>query len=298
MLTDQQWDEYSRDGFVHLGRVVDDGELEMLRRRVDDLALGRLRNPDVLFQMDTGGSYDDLPAAMGTLDDGTLLYRKVQGLETDTEFARLITHPAFLDACARQYGRHAPLSIFRAMVMNKPAGQGTVLPWHQDGGEVWALDRDPLVTVWVALDDALPENGCMEIVPGSHRLGLLSWYGSTVRDEDVARYCTADRVRSLPVRAGHAVVVHNWLLHRSGVNPSSRPRRAFTACLMDARTRNNLTGELFPLVHGAVAGEPPPYLGHLRAENALLHESRASAEEYALSLEREREQLRSTGRIG
>jgi polysaccharide pyruvyl transferase WcaK-like protein len=291
-LTDQQWIDYDRDGFLHLGRVLEPAEVDALRRRADDLALGNLRNPEVQMQLDTGGAYEELPAARTAFDQGTLLYRKIQGLETDDLYSRLVKHPLMLEICGRQYGRHAAISIFRAMVMNKPAGQGTDLPWHQDGGHVWALDRDPLVTVWVALDPATRANGCVEVIPGSHRLGLLSLYGSTVADEDVARHCPPERVHPLEVESGHAVVLHNWLIHRSGVNPTSAPRRAFTVCYMDGRTQSILTGRHFPLVAGELSAEPYPFVRHLQDENRTLREMRDDAERYAKSLEAARERNR------
>jgi polysaccharide pyruvyl transferase WcaK-like protein len=293
MLTDQQWIDYDRDGFLHLGPVLTPAEVDALRRRADDLALGNLRNPDVQMQLDTGGAYEELPAARGSFDQGTLLYRKIQGLETDDLYSRLVKHPLMLEICGRQYGRHAAISIFRAMVMNKPAGQGTDLPWHQDGGHVWALDRDPLVTVWVALDPATRENGCVEVIPGTHRLGLLSLYGSTVAEEEVARHCPPERVHPLEVESGHAVLLHNWLIHRSGVNPTAAPRRAFTVCYMDGRTQSILTGRHFPLVAGELPAEPYPFVRHLQDENRTLREMRESAEAYAKSLEAARERNRS-----
>ncbi len=272
VLTEQQWNDYSRDGFLHLGKVVEPEELEALRKRADDLALGNVKNPDVQMQLDTGGVYEELPQAVRAFDHGTRLYRKIQGLETDDLFVRLVKHPLFLEVCARQYGPHAPVSIFRAMVMNKPAGQGTVLPWHQDGGNVWGLDRDPLVTVWVALDPATRANGCLEVIPGTHRLGLLSLYGSTVAEEHVRVHCPPERVLPLEVEAGHAVLLHNWLIHRSGVNPTSVPRRAMTVCYMDGRTQSVLTGNFFPLVSGSIPIEPYPYLHQLRSDCSMLRE--------------------------
>jgi polysaccharide pyruvyl transferase WcaK-like protein len=292
-LTEQQWNDYSRDGFLRLGKVLEPEQVESLTQRADDLALGNVGNPDVQMQLDTGGAYEDLPGAVRRFERGTMLYRKIQGLETDDLFSRLVRHPLFLEVCGRQYGRHAAVSIFRAMVMNKPAGQGTVLPWHQDGGDVWALDRDPLVTVWVALDPATRANGCLEVIPGSHNLGLLSLYGSTVAEEDVARHCPPERVLPLEVEAGHAVLLHNWLIHRSGVNPSPVPRRAFTVCYMDGRTQSTLTGNHFPLVAGSLPAEPYPFVRQLREENRILHESRHEAATYAKSLEQEIEKMRA-----
>ncbi|MDB5799501.1 MAG: hypothetical protein JWL63_440 [Rhodocyclales bacterium] len=295
MLSNEQWNDYQVDGFMRLGKVLQDAELDALKRRADDLASGLLGNPDIQFQMDTGGPYEELPSAVSEIGKDTHLYRKIQGLESDDHFAPLVKHPLFLAICAQQYGRHAPVSIFRAMVMNKPAGQGTVLPWHQDGGDVWALDRDPLVTIWVALDPATRENGCVEVIPGSHRLGLLRSYGSTVLPEDVARYCPPEKVLPLEVPAGHAVLMHNWLIHRSGVNPTSGPRRAFTACYVDGRTQSALTGNHFPLIAGALP-ETYPYLRQLRGDCATLRESIGTATVYARSLEDEIARMRGTGK--
>jgi phytanoyl-CoA hydroxylase len=291
-LTEEQWAGFQRDGFVRLGPVVEAERLGALRRRADDLALGRSRNPAIQLQLDTGGDYESLPGAVGQAEQSSILYRKIQGLESDDLFAGLLHQPLFRDLCARIYGAHAPISIFRAMVMNKPAGQGTLLPWHQDGGDVWALDRDPLLTAWVALDAATQANGCMEVVPGSHRLGLLSRQGSTLAAEAVERHCPPDRVRPLELEAGHAVVFHNWLIHRSGVNPTAGPRRAFTACFMDGRTLSILTGNAFPLVAGELPGEPYPYVWQLRGDNAVLRASLDEATTYARSLEREVARLR------
>ena len=294
VLTEAEWERFGRDGYLPLGPVVGGPDLEALRRRADDFALGHVTNPNVQMQLDSGGAYDDLPDAVEQFADGTLRYRKIQGLQTDDLFSNLLRHPTFTEVCARQYGPHVPISLFRAMVMNKPAGQGTDLPWHQDGGAVWALDRDPLVTVWVGLDTATPENGCMEIVPGSHRLGLLTWSGSTISDEAATRLCSATSVVPLPVEEGHAVLLHNWLLHRSGVNTSPMPRRAFTCCFLDGRTRNNLTGDLFPLVWGELPEGMPRYLEQLHLDDAALRQSRAASEEYALSLRGENETLKAS----
>jgi hypothetical protein len=277
VLTDTQWNDYARDGYLHLGEVLTETEVRVLCQRADDLALGRVANSNVQMQLDTGGVYEELPNAVTAFDRGTIGYRKIQGLEADEHFDLLLRHPRFREVCARIYGAHCSVSIFRAMVMNKPAEQGTVLPWHQDGGAVWALDRDPLVTTWVALDRASSSNGCVEIIPGSHRLGLLSTYGSTVSEDDVARYCPAESVLPLEVEAGHAVLLHNWMLHRSGVNPGATPRRAFTACYMDGRTLNTSTGSPFPMVWGKRPSRGDGFIDQLA-------ESRARAEEYALSL--------------
>jgi hypothetical protein len=294
MLSEDQWQAFRRDGYMTLGKVLEPEQVAALQQRADDIALGRVVNPLLQMQLDTGGEYKDLPAAVNRFEQGTALYRKIQGLENDELFAALIQTPVFREVCAEIYGRHSAVSIFRAMIMNKPSGQGTHLPWHQDGGYVWQLDRDPRVTIWVALDPATRENGCMEAVRGSHRLGLLSLYGSTVEDEMVRKHCDPEKIVTLEVPSGHAILIHNWLIHRSGINPSSIPRRAFTMCCMDARTRGILTGDYFPTVYGEFAPEPYPFIRHLQNEHAFYRETAAEAQRYAESLRDELTHLRAS----
>jgi hypothetical protein len=293
MLTEQKWNDFERDGYLSLGRVLDEATVVELAARADDLAAGSVINPHIQMQLDTGGAYEALPDTVSSFNSGTSLFRKIQGLETDDLYAPLVNHPLFLEVCSRIYGAHAPISLFRAMIMNKPAGQGTLLPWHQDGGDVWALDRDPLVTVWVALDPATPANGCVEIIPGSHRLGLLSANGSTLSSDNVLRHCPEERVLPLALEAGHGVLMHNWLIHRSGINPTGQPRRAFTACYMDGRTRSILTGNHFPLIAGQLNDAPYPFVHQLQIDLEAVRHAQRCAEEYACSLEMQAGELRA-----
>ena len=294
-LTENQWITYDLEGYLRLGKVLDDHALNALRQRIDDIMLGKVVHPGLQAQLDTGGAYEDLPDPVEGVPTPSLAYRKVQGLERDPLFRALVQHPRFREICAHEYGAHAAISIFRAMVMNKPASQGTVLPWHQDAGDVWKLDRDPVVTIWVALDAATRANGCMQIVSGTQRLGLLSHFGSTLSDENVARHCPEDAIEYLEVEAGEAILMHNWLLHRSDVNRTSAPRRAFTVCYMDARTVATTTGALFPVVFG----EPPQapaeshlYLRAMQEDRMQLRAAAAESERYAKSLREESTRLR------
>jgi phytanoyl-CoA hydroxylase len=113
-------------------------------------------------------------------------------------------------------------------------------------------DRNPILTVWTALDDATVANGCMQIVPGSHKLGVLNPQ-HFVTEADQARYTQDKDVIDLEVAAGEAILLHNFMLHRSGVNRTAIPRRAFSVAYLEAATRDRTTGETFPQVFGAGA---------------------------------------------
>jgi hypothetical protein len=96
------------------------------------------------------------------------------------------------------------------------------------------------------------------------------------------------------VAAGHAVLLHNWLIHRSGINPSPIPRRAVTICYLDGRTRSIQTGDHFPLVAGSVDHASHPYVAALESQVLGLSESTAASAEYAGSLATTLEAVRAS----
>lgn len=240
MISDEQWWQYRQQGYLRLGQVLGDEELVQLQQRIDEIMLGKadVDYDRMLMQLDSAsGSYGELGSQTKGFKGATLDYRKIQDLEYDPLFLEYMQHPLFREICDEAYGAHTSIAVIRAMFMNKPARKGTVLPWHQDAGDSFGLDRDPTVTVWTALDPATIANGCVKVVPGSHRRGLLSEVGFTITPEQEAEICSPDKVEYLELEAGEAVLLHNWLLHSSDVNHTDTSRRAFSVCYIDARTR-------------------------------------------------------------
>ena len=286
ILTEEQWSQYDRDGYLRLGKLLNDQELASLRERMDAIMLGRVRYPSLQMQLDTGSKYEELPDPVEGFLGETLGYRKIQGLEADPLMLGFIRRDVFREICRRHYGAHASVSVFRIMMMNKPAGQGTYLPWHQDAGDVWKLDRDPLVTLWVALDPSTRANGCVQVIPGTHRLGLLSRNGSNISAADTGRYCPDNAIEYLELEPGEGLLLHNWLLHRSDVNHTGTPRRALSACYMDGRTVNTLSGKRYPIVFGDYADveSTMPFLQTVQEEVRQLREASDEAARFAISL--------------
>lgn len=258
ILTDEQWMQYTRDGFLRLGKVVTDAELAALQKRIDDIMLGKadVDYDKMLFQLDSdSGKYEDAGVQSLGHKGATLNYRKIQQLEFDPLFLAYMQKPIFKEICARHYGVHVPVGCFRAMFMNKPAHKGTKLPWHQDR---WtSLDRDPLATLWLALDPATKANGCVEVIPGSHKFGVINPSHSSgfLTDELARHFCPQGQVQYLELKAGECVLLHNWLLHSSDVNRSDIPRRGFSVNYLDARTVSR-SGEKFPVIFGPGALTP------------------------------------------
>lgn len=241
-LNEEQWEQYFRDGFIRLGKVVSDEELKALQQRIDDIMLGTapVNYGQMMMQLDSEtGAYGDAGAQTFGFKGATLNYRKIEQLEFDPLYLEFMQKPLFKEVCARVYGQHVPVASFRAMFMNKPANKGTLLPWHQDR---WKdLDRDPLTTLWTALDPATRANGCVQIIKGSHRWGVINQeHGSGfLSPEQMAHYAPQEDVIYCELEPGEAVLLHNWLLHSSDKNSSAISRRAFSVCYMDARTLNS-----------------------------------------------------------
>jgi hypothetical protein len=227
--------DFAAQGYARLGRVIADDALAALRARADDLMLGRLTYPGLFFQRDTAtGLYGDLEYGKG-YQGPTLNYRKIEKLEKDPLYLALIENPLFRRVARAVLGEE--VTIYRAMVFNKAAHGGTPLPWHQDGGVLWGLDRDPVLQLWVAIDDAPIEAGCVEMLPGSHEGGLATPLGGMIPAAlTEARGADAAAV-PVPARAGEALLIHNMVWHRSGVNVTTAPRRAFNVCYLHAETR-------------------------------------------------------------
>ncbi len=257
-LTESQWEEFQLEGYLRLGRVLDDVGLEEISTRMDDIMLGKadVDYGRMLFQLDRDPERD--PGKPGPQSKGhkgaTLAYRKIQDLEFDPVFLRYAQQPLFEHICERVYGKGHPVACFRAMFMNKPAGLGTPLQWHQDR---WTdLDRDPQITIWLALNDSTIANGCVKIVPRSHHTLLNPEAGSGFLTQEMMDKLAEEHTpQFLELKAGEAVLLHNWMLHSSEDNQSEIPRRAFSVCYMDANTVSE-RGDTFSLIFGEGAMDP------------------------------------------
>jgi hypothetical protein len=226
---------YAEVGFARLGKVLAGGAMAALRARADAIMLGQVPEPRFFFQRDSEtGRYDDLQHGKGWTGPG-LDYRKIEKLESDPLFFAWIQNPLFARVARAVIGE--AVTLYRAVLFTKAAHGGTHLPWHQDGGRFWGLDRDPVLQIWTALDDAPAEAGAVEVLPGSHRGGLATPLGGVIPDPVVRARGAEALAEPIPARAGEALLLHNHVWHRSGRNTTAAPRRALTLCYMDAATR-------------------------------------------------------------
>ena len=153
-------------------------------------------------------------------------------------FLALARRPEILDLVESVIG--PDIVFWTAALFCKPSGDGREVAWHQDG-IYWPLTPMATVTVWLALDDATVENGCMRVIPGSHRRGFL---GHVESDRDGLVLNTAiddselDRstARSIELRAGQVSLHDAFLVHGSAPNTSSERRAGLTLRYMPSTT--------------------------------------------------------------
>jgi len=219
-LTAEQRAHYERDGFLIFPELFRRDEIEILRREAARVAQvetdavvreGQARAPKSLFRLHES----DGPTAS----------------------------PAFRAACrlprtlgvAQQLLGESDLYLHHSKVNVKTAIEGSVWPWHQDYGS-WMRDgiaRPDMATVMIALDDASEFNGCLYLLPGSHRGGRAEPYFDTstayklwavppARIQEMMAACPPPV--AITGEAGLAAIFHCNLMHASGHNLSAVDR--------------------------------------------------------------------------
>ncbi len=226
---------FREHGWARLGRVASAAALDRLRARASDIMMGRVAHEGLFFQRDSEtGRYEELVFGRGW-EGPSLEYRKIEKLEVDPYFRAWLENEVFEQVATGLLGD--AVALYRATLFTKSARGGTVLPWHQDGGSFWGLDRDPELQIWTALDDAPQESGCVEVLDRSHLGGLATPLGGTIPRDRLEERSADERAVPLPARAGEVLLIHNYLWHRSGRNTTGLARRAFTVSYISADTR-------------------------------------------------------------
>lgn len=117
---------------------------------------------------------------------------------------------------------YAGVELVHSILWCKPPGVGSPKPPHQDAAYL-EDDPDRYVTFWIALDDCDSENGCLQVVPTSHRQDYPHVGAEPQIVPDV--WESLSRM-DVPLQPGWAIAFHPRLLHASSANTSDRSRRA------------------------------------------------------------------------
>ncbi|MEM7119317.1 MAG: phytanoyl-CoA dioxygenase family protein [Chloroflexota bacterium] len=145
-------------------------------------------------------------------------------VEYDERCRSLAYHPALLSV-VRQLIGESEIDMFQDMALIKPPRIGREKPWHQDMAYFNLPLSATVVGVWIALDEATPENGCMMVIPGSHKQGAMLHFKRRdwqLCDTDVMN----DGAVAVPLRPGSCLLFHGLIHHGTPANRSEKRRRA------------------------------------------------------------------------
>ena len=151
-------------------------------------------------------------------------FRKVHNYQDeDPVFQALVVLPkvrGFLSELMEQ-----EVILKDVMALSKPPFIGSEKPWHQDNAYFNWLPLTALGTVWIALDDATVENGCMHVLPGQHKRGPLRHH-HTIDCEILPDRLDASEAVPIELKAGGVIFFSALLPHQTPANSSSARRRA------------------------------------------------------------------------
>ena len=192
----------------------------MIKERITDL---KVCNPD-LFQysyFDSDGSY----GVRQQYDHSRRHYlRKISVINKDPFVNDALIQ--LLSPLKVGTHQHKPI-IHRATVFYKQPGCEHSLGWHQDVGLDWDSTKflPKLQVAWFPLDSIASHNGCLEVLSGSHKLGVIG-NGNHLLKTDLTSLLHTFEIDHLFGDIGDVVCFSPLLVHRSGTNPSSSCRAA------------------------------------------------------------------------
>lgn len=233
--TPDELEQYERDGFFARASVFSDAELkpfrdgvETIHRKVEEGARAQDVEPHRLidgkrYQNVLGSSvqweWHDDSSEIRTMEPYIHLEPRLDAMIDDIR----------LWGPARAIVRSEGISLFSDKLNFKRSG-GAPFPWHQDN-PYWAFlckHLDQLVSVAIILDDSTIENGCLWLIPGSHKHGALDCFedrGTVGRlYTDIDRY-DLNEPKPMDLPAGSIVYFHGDIVHGSQGNKTDERRR-------------------------------------------------------------------------
>lgn len=237
-LSREQRRAYERDGFVVVPDVFTATELHTIDEEIDRL----ITMPGV----EAG------PRRQGWIYDVARRSAITNALAEDERLLSLVADVVY-----------PGIAIHSSKLVTKLPHSQDICHWHQDEA-FYLKPEDPethsraRMSVWVPLQDADEHNGCLWVVPGSHRWGIddWTWQDNGTCQKRINRHEYADEhALALPVSAGSVVLFSAWTWHHSKNNATDRIRRAFIISYQEA-TLTRGAGEQWRVVRPAVDALP------------------------------------------
>lgn len=214
-LTQEQIDRFHVHGFLRLDAITTQDEVLRLQGVYD-----RLFEPDADIR-----ASDRLELA-GAQDAPSALPQIVNPDHYVPELRRTVAYRSAASIAAQLLG--AEVNDGGMHAIRKPAEDGAATPWHQDEAYWDPAYRHHALSIWIPLQPATLENGCMQFVPGSHHLGVQPHrlISSESHGLELESLDLVEEAVACPLPPGGATIHDSRTLHYAGPNTSTEPRRA------------------------------------------------------------------------
>ncbi|MFQ5954106.1 MAG: phytanoyl-CoA dioxygenase family protein [Kiloniellales bacterium] len=208
VLTAGQAADFHRDGFVVVREMFGNREMRAITGWIEEVQ-----------------HYPEVPGRYMMYFEQSLIEpgkRVLQRVENVYPYHRLLAELFDSDRLRGGAGQlfGAPAVLFKEKINFKMPGGDGFRP-HQDQQAGWWNYADLFITVLVSIDQASPENGCIELAAGQHKKGLIGGKWTPLTDDDLAGV----ELRPCPTRPGDVVFFDSYTPHGSGPNLSNKPRR-------------------------------------------------------------------------
>lgn len=177
-------------------------------------------------------------------------------MRDDPFWVRLVSDQRLLDIAELFIG--PDIDLFASHYISKPPYAGQAVLWHQDAA-FWPLEPMRVVTLWLAVDHSTPENGCVRLIPGSHRGEIAGMRANTAVDnvlgEEIAVEVDESAAVDMVLAPGDVEVHHPAIVHGSTANTSPHRRCGLTIRYIPASTRITADEQPYPSAFH-LRGEP------------------------------------------
>ncbi|CAN1537788.1 COG5285 Protein involved in biosynthesis of mitomycin antibiotics/polyketide fumonisin [Fimbriimonadaceae bacterium] len=215
-------EQYDELGVISFANVLSPTEIESICDAFRSLVVRTDLPSDVQLQFENAakGLVDDMPAE----ERLNYLRKFMIFAHCDERIQAIMNRPDLIAIISEMLGGEP--EMFQDMALLKPAGIGREKPWHQDHAYFNLPEGTPVVGLWIALDEAVPENGCMHFLLGGHKAGPIAHFNR--RDWQICDSEVLERNAAVaaPLPAGGALIFDGLTPHGTPSNRSDRRRWA------------------------------------------------------------------------
>jgi ectoine hydroxylase-related dioxygenase (phytanoyl-CoA dioxygenase family) len=230
-LSEEQVAQFWEEGFLVVENLLDQEEVSTVLQHAEWVASGQA--PHILkrrLQVEP-----DVAEGKAVADTYGNSLRKMSHLAfCDEVFEAHARNPKVLDAIESLLG--PDVKLYQDQFFMKPPKVGSRQRYHQDMPLGFFIDPPDMVSCWAALTDATIENGCLWMLPGTHKFGILE----KAEWEDYERMSLEGRLpeeRPVELKAGSCSFHHGLILHSSQPNLTDQRRRGYATHYVSAKCR-------------------------------------------------------------